>query len=115
MGKYSTTRAFHNDRKRRNDGNVNTFSGTSDYLTEVPDNEAQFRLQAFLYGFDPTGIYRGYLEQRDLANYWGDYLLNTGQDWSDIKYPTMMRGYGSVGSNTRNALSFSKNIARLYR
>lgn len=116
MGKYTTTRAFQNDRKRhQQDPTSNTFSGTAEYITEVPNDEAQFRLQAFLYGFDPTGLYRGYIDQRDLANYWSDYLRNTGQSWSDIKYPSMMRGYGSVGSYSRSVLSFGKNIARLYR
>lgn len=115
MGKYTATRTMQRDRERaRNDPDATTFSGGVDFFTEVPKSEAQFRVQEFLYGFDPTGIYRGYIDQRDLANYWNDYFKNTGLTWSDIKYPSMMRGYGSTGSYSRSVLRFSKNILKLY-
>lgn len=116
MGKYTITRTMQQDRARnRTDPTATTFSGSADYLLEVPTNEAQFRAQAFLYGLDPTGIYRGYIDQRDLANYWDDYLRNTGQSWSDIRYPSFMRGYGASGSYSRSVVNFSKNLSRLYR
>lgn len=86
------------------------------YLTEVPDDEQQFKIQQFLYGADPTGVYRGYLETRDSSNYWNDYFRNTGLTWSDVKYPTRMYGYGSAGSTVRSAFNYvSRNIGRLYR
>lgn len=115
MGKYTSTRAFQRDRDRSRAGDENTFSSIPDYLTEVPKDEGQFRMQSFLYGFDPTGLYRGYLSSRDLGNYWSDYLSNTGLSWSDIKYPTMMMGFGNSGSLGRNALTVSRNIFKLFK
>lgn len=85
------------------------------YLTEVPDNEQQFKIQQFLYGADPTGIYRGYLETRDSLNYYNDYFANTGLSWSDVKYPTRMYGYGSMGGTARSLVNFiGNNVKRLY-
>lgn len=42
-----------------------------------------------------------------------DYMENTGIDWSDMKYPTHVRGAGSGVYGTMNFVS--SNIARLYR
>ena len=115
MGKYTTTRAFQRDRERnRTDPTSDSFSSSVPYFLDTPNSESQFRVQSFLYGFDPTGLYRGYIDQRDLANYWNDYFKNTGLTWEDVKYPSLMRGYGSVGTYSRSVFSFSKNIARLY-
>lgn len=85
------------------------------YLTDVPDNETQFKIQQFLYGADPTGVYRGILETRDSSNYWNDYFDNTGLSWSDVKYPTRMYGYGSSGSTAQRVVNFvGRNLKRLY-
>ena len=113
MGKYAATRGFHRDRSRASSGK-NSFSGSINYFTEMPKNESQFRVQAFLYGFDPTGIYRGFLTSRDSSAYWNDYFANTGLTWSDIKYPTRMYGFGDSGYAARSALRVSENIAKLY-
>lgn len=116
MGKYTATQAMRRDRKRAQEGHGDTFSDTVDYFTEVPKDESQYRLQEFLYGFDPTGLYRGFVDQRDLSNYWNDYLRHTGMSWNDVKYPSFMRGYGMSGTYYRSTLNFvSKNVDRLYR
>lgn len=86
------------------------------YLTDVPDNEEQFKVQQFLYGADPTGVYTGYLSTRDSLNYWNDYFANTGLTWADVKYPTRMYGFGNSGSTVKSAVNFvSRNLNRLYR
>lgn len=48
----------------------------------------------------------------DQSNYYSDYMRNRGLSWSDVQYPSLMRGSGGVGSG----LNFvSSNIERLYR
>lgn len=55
---------------------------------------------------------------QDANNYWADYAVNRGIDWSQAQYPTMMRGAGSAaGAITHGAdtvLSKSKTLSRLY-
>lgn len=95
---------------------IKALDDLTSYLTDVPDNEQQFKIQQFLYGADPTGVYRGYLETRDSLNYWNDYFANTGLSWSDVKYPTRMYGFGSAGGTARSMVNFiGNNVKRLYR
>lgn len=92
------------------------FDDLRSYLLDVPKSDEQFKLQSFLYGADPTGVYKGQLDTRDVMNYWGDYFKNTGLSWSDVRYPTKMYGFGSQGYHARSGANFvSRNITRLYR
>lgn len=54
------------------------------YLLSRPKSEIQFWTQSFASGFDPTGIYSGYLSARDNTAYMRDYLKHTGMDWGTL-------------------------------
>lgn len=112
MGKYAATRAVQRD---RSSGHPNSFTSVGSYFLDLPTSENQYYAQSFLAGFDPTGIYSGYISARDNTAFMRDYLRNTGQDWSDIKYPSKTAGWGSNGSAARSSTVFlSRNIDKLY-
>lgn len=52
------------------------------------------------------------IRARDDFNYADTYLRNTHQPWGSVKYPSHLRGAGSIGSL---GYSLSKNILDLYR
>lgn len=111
MGKYAATRAVQRDRS----SNPHSLSSVGGYLFDHPSTEQQFYVQSFVAGFDPTGFYSGYLSARDNTAYMRDYLRNTGQDWSDIRYPTRTSGWGSSGASGSRAVAFvSRNFDKLY-
>lgn len=57
----------------------------------------------------------GVITARDNWNYINDYMRNTGTGWSDMPYPSQVRGAGSVGRAILGGYNFvSDNIKSLY-
>lgn len=87
-----------------------------DFIQDGPPapswSASEDQVKQFEYMFSHLPGYGDWLRARDNFNWMSDYLKNTGQDWSDILYPSKVSGSGG-GSDMINFTS--RNIERLYK
>lgn len=66
------------------------------------------------YSISRLPIVGSAISARDSWNYMNDYMRNTGTSWSDMPYPSMVRGAGSIGAAIGGWNFVSDNVSRLY-
>lgn len=67
------------------------------------------------YAFAGVPYLGEFVRARDNWNYMDDYMKATGINWSDIPYPSLIRGAGSIGHAVSSTAGFvSDNIKSLY-
>lgn len=70
------------------------------------------KMNKFKYHTKDTMILGDFWKFEDSKKYWEDYFGNKNIDWADVKYPSLMSGYGV--SNSFNWSSDVKSILDLY-
>lgn len=89
--------------------------GFGDLLTDEQKNQWIYNAS----GFPFIGDYYRYM---DYQQYLKDYFANTGFDWSNVEYPSMLPGSGTSGRAIGSIIGvssfapiLSKNLKTLYR